>query len=184
MNIKKIAPIFMIPVIVLAMTGIAYAMWSETLKVNVTVNTGEVDVEWSDWYCSDTGADPQAEGFYNEEGKDVATCDIDIEKTDDEGDVIKLAVTLDNTYPGYSVDVTLVVDNIGTIPVKLYSHSFSGLEGLPLDVSLTIPEDTQIDPGGNATYILHITVLQGAEENATYSFELTLVFAQWNEVGG
>jgi len=66
--------------------------------------------------------------------------------------------------------------------VKLLSYSITGVDGSALSVSLDVPEDTQIDPGYSSTYILHITVLQGAEENSTYTFEVELVFAQWNEV--
>jgi len=162
--------------------GTALAMWSETLMVNVAVNTGEVKVKFSDWSCSDKGADPQAEGFHNTEGKNVASCGITVEKRDDEGNPIKLLVTINNAYPGYSVDVDLVIDNIGTIPVKLLNSNISGVNESALSVSLTVPEDTQIDPGYNSTYTLHITVLQTAAEKSTYTFEVTLTFAQWNEV--
>lgn len=181
METRKLLSVGALTILVLAL-GTALAMWSETLMINTTVNTGEVDVEWSDWWCSDEGPDPQGEGFSNQEGKDVASCDVDVELMDEEGDVIKLLVTLDNTYPGYAVDVYLVVDNIGTIPVKLYDYSITMEEDIPLYVYLVIPEDTQIDPGDSGTYILHIEVLQEAEENAEYGFEITLVFAQWNEV--
>jgi len=169
--------------VVLASIGAAAAMWSETLMVNVYVSTGEVDVKWSDYYCSDTGSDPQIpDGFSNEEGKDVASCTVEEELYDEENDLIKLRVTLNNTYPGYAVNITLIVDNIGTIPVKLNSSSISEYDNDVLAVRLIPPSDTQIEPGDNATYILEVRVLQGAEENASYSFEVTLVFAQWNEV--
>jgi len=162
--------------------GAALAMWSETLTVNVSVGTGEVKVKFSDWYCSDTGPDPQAENFHNTEGKDVASCDISVEEVDSGGNAVKLLVTISNAYPGYSIDVGLVIDNIGTIPVKLYNYDISGVNTTALSVSLTVPEDTQIDPGYNSTYTLHVTVLQTAEENSEYTFEVTLTFAQWNEV--
>ena len=178
MNIKTIIPIIM----VLAIIAGAIAMWSDTLKINATIETGKVEVKFSDWYCSDEEADPQAEGFHNEEEKDVASCDISVEEADGYGMPIKLLVTLDNAYPGYSVEVTLVIDNIGTIPVKLLTHTISDVDEDALYVWLKIPEDTQIDPSGYSTYVLHITVLQTAEENATYIFEVELVFAQWNEV--
>ncbi|MCD6489074.1 MAG: hypothetical protein J7K21_07630 [Desulfurococcales archaeon] len=168
--------------LLVALFGAAAAMWSETLKINVTVHTGEVDVEWSSWSCSDTGADPQAQEFNNEDGKDVADCLVKVEETDDEEDVIKLNVTITNAYPGYSVVITGIVDNIGTIPVKLYDHNITGVDESALDVDLGIPRDTQIEPGENSTYTLTITVLQDAEENHVYSFEVILVFAQWNEV--
>ena len=175
---KTIIPIIM----VLAIIAGAVAMWYDTLKINATIETGEVKVKFSDWMCSDNGSDPQAEDFYNDEGKDVATCDIDVELEDEEGNAVKLLVTLDNAYPGYSVDVTLIIDNIGTIPVKLLSYDIEGVDEDALSVSLDVPEDTQIDPGYSSTYTLHITVLQDAEENSTYTFEVELVFAQWNEV--
>lgn len=183
METRKLLSIGALTILVLAL-GTALAMWSETLEINTAVNTGEVDVKWSDWWCSDEGSDPQGEGYNNPEGKDVASCNVEVEVEDEEGDAIKLLVTIDNAYPGYSVDVYLIVDNVGTIPVKLYDHSME-LPEEPLTMSLTIPEDTQIDPGDSATYILHIEVLQEAEENATYGpYEITLVFAQWNEVSG
>lgn len=181
METRKLLSIGALTVLVVAL-GAALAMWSETLMINTTVNTGEVDVKWSEWWCSDEGSDPQGEGFSNEEGKDVASCDVDVEIMDEEGDVIKLLVTLNNAYPGYAVDVYLVVDNVGTIPVKLYEYSIDIGEEVPLYVYLMVPEDTQIDPGDNSTYILHIEVMQEAEENAEYEFEITLVFAQWNEL--
>ncbi|OYT55855.1 MAG: hypothetical protein B6U76_04930 [Desulfurococcales archaeon ex4484_217_2] len=178
---KPVIGIF-IALLLLASAGIAYAMWSETLKINVTVNTGEVDVKWSNWYCNDTGSDPQAPGFNNSEGKDVAKCYVEPEKYDEEGDLIKLNVTIVNAYPGYRAVITGIVDNIGTIPVKLYNHTISSYDTDALDVTLGIPADTQIDAGDNATYTLTIDVLQNASENSTYSFEVTLVFAQWNEI--
>lgn len=164
------------------LTTSAIAMWSETLKINATVNTGEVDVAFTDYTCSDVGPDPQAHGFHNEEGKDVASCSVSPEIYDNEGDIIKLNVTLSNAYPGYSVDITMNITNIGTIPVKLYSYSMTGLNDTALYASLSIPEETQLHPGETGSYTLHIEVLQTADELSTYTFEVTLVFAQWNEV--
>lgn len=176
----KHARIIAIPVIVLAALGLALAMWSETLMVNVTVETGEVDVKFSGWACSDIGPDPQAEGFYNSEGKNVAWCSVVEGEKDDEGDLIELVVTIGNAYPGYTVEVYLYIDNIGTIPVKLYDYELTFEE--PIEYELSIPEDTQLHPGETATYILKITIPQEADECAEYTGKVTLVFAQWNEV--
>ncbi len=181
MQYSKVLGLVALTVIV-ASIGLATAMWSETLKINATVKTGEVDVKWSSWSCSDTGSDPQASGYHNDEGKDVARCIVTPEKRDEEGDVIKLNVTIVNAYPGYKAVITGVVDNIGTIPVKLNDHSISDYDTDALNVELGIPSDTQIEPGGNSTYTLTVEVLQTADETSTYSFEVTLQFAQWNEV--
>jgi len=176
-SIKTIIPIIMA---IMVIAG-AVAMWSDTLKINATIKTGEVKVKFSSWMCSDEGPDPQAQGFHNGEGKDVASCNVDVEVIE-EGNPIKLSVTLDNAYPGYSVDVTFTVDNIGTIPVKLLNYNIMDVDVNALSVSLSVPEDTQIDSGGSSTYTLHITVLQNAAESSTYTFEVDLTFAQWNEV--
>lgn len=172
--------------IILVGLGITMAMWSETLRTNVYVNTGEVKVKWSEWYCSDTGPDPQAPGFDNEEEKDVAECYVNVEQWDYyPPEPIKLNVTLNNAYPGYAVNITLVVDNIGTIPVKLYGVNYTHLDPEDLEaleITLIPPYDTQIHPGENATYILEIIVLQSANESTTYYFDIELTFAQWNEV--
>lgn len=178
MSIKTIIPIIMAIIVIAG----AVAMWSDTLKINATIKTGEVKVKFSDWTCSDSGSDPQAQGFHNEERKDVASCNVNVEASDGEGNPIKLSVTLDNAYPGYSVNVTFNVDNIGTIPVKLLNYNIIGVDGNALWVSLSVPEDTQIDSGGSSTYTLHITVLQNAAESSKYTFEVDLTFAQWNEV--
>ncbi len=183
--LNQLFGIALISIIVVGL-GITMAMWSETLKVNVYVNTGEVKVKWSEWYCSDTGPDPQAPGFNNTEGKDVAKCYVTVEQwAHDPPDPIKLNITLSNAYPGYAVNVTLVVDNIGSIPVKLYAVNYTHLEPQDLEalsIRLIPPSDTQIHPGGNSTYILEIIVLQAANETTTYSFDVEFTFAQWNEV--
>lgn len=182
--VGKVFGIIMLAVILVGF-GTAMAMWSETLKVNVYVDTGEVKVKWSDWSCSDTGPDPQAPGFHNEEGKDVASCYVNPEINDTENNPIKLNVTLVNAYPGYAVNITMIVDNIGTVPVKLFDYYWSNLSTIDeeaLSFRLIPPTDTQIEPGENGTYILEIIVLQAANETSTYSFDLELKFAQWNEV--
>jgi len=171
-NLGKITGVVMITALALLFVGGSYAMWSETLRINVTVNTGEVDVKWSGWSVSES-----------DHGKPwVANTSVTVEANDSEGDAIKLAIVMNNTYPCYWANVSLVVDNIGSIPVKLYSSNITGVNESALYVNLVKPVDTQIDPGENATYILQIHVLQNATENTTYKFNVTLIFAQWNEV--
>ncbi len=162
----------------------AFAMWSETLRINTSIQTGTVAVEFSKWACNDRGPDPQSGApFNNSEGKDVAQCYVSAEKYDDDGNVIKLNVTIVNAYPGYHAVVTMAIDNIGTIPVKLYSSNISSYNTSALSVSLTHEgNSTQIHPGNFGTFYLTIDVLQSASENTTYTFEVTMVFAQWNEV--
>ncbi len=178
---NKVAAVALLAVLAAAF-GAALAMWSESLRINTYIHTGEVDVAWGGWECSDMGPDPQAPGFNNTEGKDVASCIVEPEIYDNESEVIKLNVTIVNGYPGYSVNATGYVVNTGTIPVKLLSSNITGVDPSALSVNLYTPADTQLHPGQNQSYTIEVTVLQSAAENTDYSFEVTLVFAQWNEV--
>ena len=161
----------------------AFAMWSETLRINATIKTGTVAVAFDEYSCGDVGPDPQSGApFNNSEGKDVAKCYVSDEIIED-GNVVKLNVTIVNAYPGYEAQIKMSIKNVGTIPVKLYSQNISGVNTTALSVSLTHEGNTtQIHPGSTQTYLLTIDVLQQASENTTYTFEVTLVFAQWNEV--
>jgi len=163
-----------VPVLLLvAVVAGAVAMWSDTLKINATIETGEVKVKFSTFECVE---EPEAEG------KDVGSCTVVGEIFDGEEMPVKLKVTVSNAYPSYHVIVYFTVDNVRSIPVKLFSYEFVGVDAEALDVWLVIPEDTQIDPGYSSPYELHIHVKQDAAENSTYTFELELTFAQWNEV--
>jgi hypothetical protein len=76
------------------------------------------------------------------------------------------------------------VENVGTIPVKLLNYGFTngGYDDSALDVTVTVPEDTQLHPSDTHDITINITVLQDASEDTTYSFELEFTYAQWNEV--
>ena len=166
--------------------GTAMAMWYETLLVNTYVETGEVKVAWADLKCSDEGPDPQLpdSDFHNDEGKDVAQCIVEPEVYDEKGNVVKVNITLVNAYPGYNPVITLTVENIGTIPVKLLNYGFTdgGYDNQALSVTITVPEDTQLHPEGTHDITINIAVLQTASEDTDYSFELEFTYAQWNEV--
>jgi len=60
MNYRKL---LLIPIFLLLVSSIVvvYAMWSETLRINVTVNTGEVDAEIVRAYTSDPTPPPSTE---------------------------------------------------------------------------------------------------------------------------
>lgn len=162
--------------------GSALAMWSETIRINTYIHTGEVRVAFGGWQVNDNGSDPQCEGYDNSEGKDVAHIYVTPERYDEQNNTIKLNVTIVNAYPGYCAMVAFNVTNIGTIPVKLLNATIINLNTTALYAKLGIPKDTQIHSNENGTYSLIIGVKQAAEETTTYSFEVQLVFAQWNEV--
>jgi hypothetical protein len=160
----------------------AYSMWSETLTISGTVNTGEVKVVIANYTCSDLGADPQIpdSNFSNIEGKDVASCEVT--PITEDGNIVGLQITISNAYPGYEAVVTATIENAGTVPVKLLSSTIDNPYSDYVGVSLSHPEDTQLHPGDTQDYQVTIDVYQSASENSSYTFEITLVFAQWNEV--
>ncbi len=167
--------------------GSALAMWSETININTYIHTGEVRVAFGGWTVNDNGPDPQCgcdDGscYDNSEGKDVASIIVTPEILDDQNNTIKLNITIINGYPGYFANITFNVTNIGTIPVKLLNYTITGVNTTALRVNLGIPKDTQIHPNENGTYTLSICIKQAASEMTTYTFDISLTFAQWNEV--
>ncbi len=171
--------------LILASIGAVSAMWYQSIGIDVTIHTGRVAVIWDGWSCNDEGADPQIPNtsFDNSEGKDVATCSISSLETNDDG-TVTLNVTITNAYPGYFANLSLLVKNVGTIPVKLVNSSIQGADSNALMVDLQTPGSTQIHPDETGQYYLNIGVLQTAQQSSTYSFTVTLMFAQWNEVTG
>ena len=41
-----------------ALTGVAYAYWTDSLEVQGTVNTGNIDVQFAEAWTNDEGVDP------------------------------------------------------------------------------------------------------------------------------
>ncbi|PWV37340.1 MAG: hypothetical protein DJ555_02700 [Desulfurococcaceae archaeon] len=167
--------------IMLTVIGSAVAMWSDSLKVMVTVNTGDVDVEFSPPSTSDTGIDP---GY----DKDVGACYanlVEIEN-EDEGNPtgnndLDLNITIVNGYPSYNCTVTFDVTNVGTIPVK-GPHITIVSNNLGNAVSWTHNmTEIQIDPGQSVWFWISFHIEQAASENAVYTLQLKLMFHQWNE---
>jgi len=120
----------------LMVTGISYGMWSKTLYINGTVETGKVDAELHAIESNDDGfgavtetEDPSECGTWTWKGwdtkwewsgsrynKNVGECTISAE-----GGVQELTVTLTNAYPYYCPSVAYVIKNTGSIPVKIES---------------------------------------------------------------
>jgi archaellum component FlaG (FlaF/FlaG flagellin family) len=168
--------------VLFAAIGVAYSLWSEQLTVKTIVNTGEVKVAFDpdSLQVSDQGADPQAEGYNNNENLDVANAQLQVTNYDDSGNAIELTFTIDNAYPGYQACATFNVKNIGSIPVDLTQSSFTAPNELTVTLSPTAEDGIRIDPGDSQQFTLCVTVNENAQENSQYNFDLTLGFTQWN----
>lgn len=169
-----------------ATIGVATAMWTETLKINVSINTGEVELDFSAWCVEHP----------EEEGKDVGSCDAYV-TTDEEGNPL-MVVNISNAYPWYGFTVYLQMNNTGTIPVKIYNYTYSiyGDDLTPWLSCTSNATQVQIDPYGvnpdeqvktfyfDCTFVQHSESGQMLPENAQMTILGQVVFAQWNEVTG
>lgn len=150
------------------------AMWSDVLKTNISLTLANDCVIFVDYFCSDMGSDPQANGFSNFEGKDVANCMIE------PIDIFSLRVILSNTYPGYSPVQVFEFKNVGTIPVKFCGISITGLDTNELKINITTPDiGTVYNPGESSFITINTIVNQEAKENSIYSFQVELCFKPW-----
>jgi len=116
------------------------AMWAQSLRTNVMVETGKVDIRFdsppiyldacglSPGYNASGGYDWNASSYPDRggeqlpppEGKDVGCTDVTLIDTDNDGDYDTMNVTIHNTYPWYYTHVAFSITNDGTIPVKIW----------------------------------------------------------------
>lgn len=189
---KKAIGMFAALTIALAMSGVAFAHWSEVLTISGTVSTGTLDVAWSEVCSFDTDDqfDPWGEPLAPE-GKDVSsiTCTIDRE------DPNLLHVTVTNAYPSIHYFNVVDIHNEGTIPVHVYDVVISNPNPDKVEVEITYwsydpetPEEppvqlyppVQLHPCEEIYALIHVHLTQAAEESTTYDFSATIVADQWN----
>ena len=177
---KKAIGMFVALILALGMTGVAFAQWNETLYITGTVNTGTVDVAWSEGGSWDTDDYP-----YAPEGKDVSgiICEIDVEKPN------ILHVTVYNAYP--CIDYFNVVDIhcVGSIPVHLYEVFVSPPDPNVLveisyyeDAGCTVPAvlPVQLHTDDTIYVQIHVHITELALQNHTYMFDAEIKAVQWN----
>ncbi len=171
MNGKRTLPFGLLTIAVvlaLALMGVAYALWSETLSISGTVSTGAVDVAFQNATDDDDGIDP---GY----DKNVADCTVELGANGD-----SMTINITNGYPSYTCTVSYEFFNSGTIPVILNDIS----ESIPpeLTVMQTGPEEGyQLDANQHAEATIAIHVDQEAEENENYTLSKSFWWVQWNE---
>ncbi len=171
-------------VLILGSMGLVYGLWSETLTINGTVNTGSVDAAWVFVICSDI------------EGKQVGTTSGQIDPQNNK----LLHFTIGNGYPSYTGDCQVEFRNTGTIPVRVEEIKFTPGDGLtncsvtqsPTTGSFTAKCDqlevefvdnlcVQLHPGDKVASSIRVHVEQGAGENSTYKFRVDIKLVQYNE---
>jgi hypothetical protein len=182
----------------LAVLGVGYGMWSKTLFIRGTVNTGTVDAKWVGAICVEFHSwpnFPQSSDDLGEfEGKDVGSTYFQIDQDDDQ--IVHVTVT--NGYPSYAVDCEMHFEYEGTIPVIVRGTNIVPISEnltncvLSSDQPLTLSCDqltviytdgigSQLHQGAQEASSLTIHVEQPADQLSTYKFEVWHCMAQWNE---
>jgi len=133
---------------VMLVVGIS-AMWASSLRTNVTVKTGEVDLRFDSppIYLDACGLPPGygASGGYDynastfparggvqlaaPEGKDVGCTDVQLSDSDGDGDYDTMNITIHNAYPWYYTHVAWSITNDGTIPIKIWRIIITTING-------------------------------------------------------
>jgi hypothetical protein len=137
--------------------GVGYAAWTDTVRIDGTVEMGYIGLVLSPGACSE----PQI------------TCSVSAPHT--------LVVTLTNPHTGnYTCGFTIT--NTGTLPVKIQSIVTSGdLADVMVSVS-GVTEGTQIEQAGvdpdSFDGSVIITVQASCEK--TFSINVAFSFVQWN----
>ena len=162
---KKIALLCLALVLALGTLGVGLALWSETLYIDGTIYTGELDVEWSQGVPYDD--EPMEKDF------SWAECMID-------GDTIYIWIY--NAYPSITYTIPIDIHNIGTIPVHLCGLVVTG-GNLPACSTVAFPDwyCIQVHPDEEEWGEITVHLCNDALENETYFFTAELTSVQWNE---
>jgi len=150
---KKSLPITLALVLLIALgtLGLGYGFWSESLQINGTVSTGNLDVAF-------VATGPATEY----DPGDAATCVFAIDPNGN-----SMQVTIEGAYPWYECNIPVSVVNNGTVPVN-----FSGptAVSLPPWLGLQLASiSTTLAPGGTLAFQgsgLSFAVAETAPEGA------------------
>jgi len=211
---NKLITFLTIPLLLTIVLGSALAMWYDTLKIQATINSGDVDVEFSN----------QVRVSEEDHGKSwVASCSAQLIEVSDEdqgnpfgNNDIDVKVIIINGYPSYMCKVQdLQVYNTGTVPVKfLVTSVVAKIADSPrsyecdrrvdesgrtifecdadgdgdYDVNLwgcfTTLEGYQLEPGSWTSLTFESHIKQGAPEDVTIEVQAHIRAIQWNEYPG
>ena len=125
---KRINVMFVMACVMLVVSGMGYAYWSQKLVIAGTVKTGYEDPIFVSCFSNDPpgNTDP-------DEDKDVGSCLCSI----DANDPSKIIVTILNAYPGYSCEVATRIRNAGTVPINITNVSITAVSYTHLTLPTT-----------------------------------------------
>lgn len=160
---NRLVAFALLAVLAVASLSIGNALWSDTLTVNSSAATGELDVNFN----------PVAT-FSEVDTLNVGNCAI----SNVSSNSFDVAVT--NAYPGYSCTVHYTVHNAGTIPVSAPVVSFSPAVGtLPTSwFSAAAPGGLAAGASAGGTATFAVPVGETGNELGSLSSTITLVYTQ------
>lgn len=190
---KKVKIYALALVLVLSCLGVSYAAWSDELVVEGSVETGDIDVYFSDF---DVVYDADANTKDDEE---VATVSLVSVCEDDK----ELKFEIDNAYPQFMANIEFEVHNQGSIPVKLQSVDIDAPGELEVENAAwwcrdcgnwkwkceCEPEEPELEVGtqlntcdrAEGSIGVEVSPDCSAEQGETYTFTVTYDFIQWNK---
>lgn len=166
---KKVKLLTLVLVLAFAVTGMAYAYWTQTLAVSGTVSTGNLDLAWNG-----------LEEFTRvEQNGDYANATIAVNPRSNK----IIDVTISNAYPGWQGKFNVGYTNLGTVPGKIDSVK---VVNLPRQLTLNtdgIPVGALVEYDRTITGNFLVTVrpeLGNETMNETYTFSVELEGSQFN----
>ena len=207
---KKIGLICLAFVLAMGGFGVSYALWSDTLYLDTTVETGTV--EWEYLRPPIAPGEPPRPPIVTQDDqgddppdfiKDVASTGWLYVDSDGDGDFDTLELTISNAYPGYTNHCAFWVHGKGSVPLHIERVYFivndivietlTANGGVLMDLGAgAIPGDdvyvywgdsfgTQLHACDYADMSFDITILQPAPQGATMTFQIEIEAVQYNE---
>ena len=161
---KKIGILLLVLVLSLGAMGASYALWSDVLFLDATVETGSIGLEW-------TQGDPIIDG----DTKDVSTASCSIDGN-------TLSIIIGNAYPCVTYTFPIDLHCTGTIPVHT-SFTMTGGNMDPSWINLPAWDGLQVHPDQDLYGDVVIHLDNSALQGTTYTVDYDLVYWQYNEAG-
>lgn len=154
-------------VLVLGMMGGAYAAWEDELAVEGEVETGEMDVQFTDVELTPTEdevAEVKEDAEISEDGKEIT-------------------FSIENAYPDYEYDVEFTFENKGTIPINAKIDISEVSDGPFVISGMTIASNITYDdiaPNESQTFSYGQRIQEDADEDEKYEYTISIDAIQWN----
>jgi len=160
---NRLIALALLAVLAIASLSIGNALWSETLTVNGSAATGNLNVDF----------DPAATALANDP-LGVGSCTITNVTAN------SFDVTITNAYPDYSCTVSYTVHNAGSIPVSAPVVSFTGVTGtLPTSwFSAAAPGGLAAGASAGGTATFAVPHLETGHEGESLTATISLLYTQ------